>query len=114
MHSGGAGSRMAILQAIRAPHHDEQQAAVLSARWCQHGTTHRRGMARSRRANWKHGLYSAEAKVEAKLLKLIGITEHGQKDDSEGEAQLYAPSSRNLQRLEICSSPFASISILCS
>lgn len=27
-----------------------------------------RGLARSSRANWQHGLYSAKAKLEAKLL----------------------------------------------
>jgi hypothetical protein len=30
-----------------------------------------RGLARSKRANWKHGLYSAKAKMEAKLLRQL-------------------------------------------
>jgi hypothetical protein len=28
-----------------------------------------KGLARSRRANWKHGLYSAEAKAERRLFR---------------------------------------------
>jgi len=32
------------------------------------GPRRKRGSARSRRANWKHGRYSAKAKREAKLL----------------------------------------------
>ena len=30
-----------------------------------------RGLARSRRANWKHGCYSAQSKLQAKLLQQL-------------------------------------------
>src|SRR5260370_41726440 len=35
------------------------------------GPRTRAGLARSRRANWKYGLYSAEAKLEAKQLRQL-------------------------------------------
>src|ERR1017187_9017507 len=48
--------------------------ALHNGRCRMHGGTStgprtKRGLARSKRANWKHGLYSAKAKMEAKLLR---------------------------------------------
>jgi hypothetical protein len=48
-----------------------QRSAMANARrrmhgGCQYRTAHRRGLARSRRARWKHGFYSAEALAEQK------------------------------------------------
>src|SRR5919198_6385034 len=53
------------------------ERALQASWWQEHGAAHTEGLERSRRANWKHGYYSREAKAErsrvrAGILAVLG------------------------------------------
>ena len=61
----------------------DNQPKMPYVRWCQYRTSYPGGLARSRRARWKHALYAAEALAEQKRVReLLGQSRELETDAS--------------------------------